>query len=159
VTANAIFRSLYDATGAKKLLAILDVAPETGITIVGETAKLMFHQDQGCFILSEIRGERRAAKHTIEFVPYDRIGAVNIDLTDAARNSEEAIDRLKGMNASVSYQSNLTQDDALIKIDGEEVIQAVGEDDDAARFWDLVVRFCAAVVNAGIPVVVSAESE
>jgi len=159
MTANAIFKQLYDPTGAKMLLSSLGVTAEMGVTVAGGASKLLFLGDDGCFILDEFPGARRAAKHTIEFVPFKRVGMLSVDLTDAARRSEEPTERLRGLTASLTYESALIDGQTTIEIDGDAAMEAVQHDEDVVRLWGLTVQLQRAVIAAGRPLLITAQPE
>lgn len=159
MAAKAVFRNLQDPCGARDLLKILNVDPEAGITITGGASKLLFIQDEGCYILDEIPGARRASRHAIEFVSYENIDAIVMELTDLARRSDDPIDVLRGMTVSLSYESSVIGGDMQVEIQGDMVIATVDHDDDAVRLWGLVLQLQNAAVSAGTSVVVSAGSE
>lgn len=153
---TAILRNLNDRTGATRLLGILEIDLSKGVIVTGGDARTLFLQDDGLWILSEMQTGRPAKTHNLEFIPLERVDGLNFEMTDAARHSDEAIDRLRGLNMSLSYHDHHSGEIKSLAIEDDLLLECVMHDEDASRLWNLAVELLRACASAKVRVHVSA---
>jgi len=134
----------------------LEIDLNKGVIVTGGDAKTLFLQDDGLWILSEIQTGRPAKTHSLEFLPLKRVDGLSFELTDAARHSNEAIERLRGLNMSLSYNDPHSGEIKSLAIKDELLLECVLRDEDADRLWNLAVELLRACACAKVRVHVSA---
>jgi hypothetical protein len=159
MSVNDVLADFRDRHSAKKTLERLRLDLERAVPCsVGQRPQVIFVEANGFWIMHEMPGGTPAAMHELEFLPFADISCLHFEVSDEARQADDAVALLRGGKLELSYTDRLNAASA-IEVRGSDVIEHTSQAEDIERLWGLLAEIPRTIAAAGRRVVVTEGSQ